>query len=285
MTNLKAIFVSKATLDDVPLITDFVVQLAEYEELRHEVDFKPSQYEDYLFKAPTPPNPEVLLVKGVENDVLGFALFIHILPYVIHLEDLFVRPEARGRGAGVALLSKLAQIALERDVTSLEWACLDWNEPSLKFYKSIGALPVENRVHFRITGEALSRPEKYRHSFLIKENIGIPVLLEACNREGVCLAKMSYTLSFTTFLATPVVLVTAIEWDSADFAPVAALFDHLVQIANDNNFKRVDVRINPTSQNPIAGLLTSEFKAFEMKGWIPLSLSGDALRQLALKNQ
>ena len=271
--------ISLATIEDVPKITDFVVQLAEYEKLRHEVNFTESQYEEYLFTATNPPSPEVLLVRDSASDVIGFALFINILPAVIHLEDLFVKPDARGKGAGIHLLSRLAQVALTRGIASLEWACLDWNTPSLNFYKSLGAEPIQDRVLYRITGSALQRKVTNWGAFQIEESAGSPVGLAAVNSDGIALANLSYSLSFTTFLGTPVILVTEIGSEQTD--AISVLIEHLIQIACDNKFARIDIRINPSTQHKLVDLLVSEFNAFEMAGWIPFSLSGAPLEQLA----
>ena len=94
---------------------------------------------------------------GVE---VGFALFFHNFSTFlgkagIYLEDLFVTPEHRGKGCGRALLKKLAQIAVERGCGRLEWACLDWNKPSIEFYKSLGAVPMDEWTVYRATGDTL----------------------------------------------------------------------------------------------------------------------------------
>ena len=104
---------------------------------------------------------EVLLAEQ-DGRPVGFALVFHNLSTflgraVIYLEDLFVRPEARGRGAGKALLRELARLALERGCGRLEWACLDWNAPSIAFYRARGAVPMEDWTTYRLTGESLRR--------------------------------------------------------------------------------------------------------------------------------
>lgn len=104
---------------------------------------------------------EVLLAEQ-DGRPVGFALFFHNFSTFlgragIYLEDLFVRPEARGRGAGKALLRELARLALERGCGRLEWACLDWNAPSIAFYRARGAVPMEDWTTCRLTGESLRR--------------------------------------------------------------------------------------------------------------------------------
>ena len=106
---------------------------------------------------------EVLLAEQ-DGRPVGFVLFFHNFSTFlgragIYLEDLFVRPEARGRGAGKALLRELARLALERGCGRLEWACLDWNAPSIAFYRARGAVPMEDWTTYRLTGESLRRME------------------------------------------------------------------------------------------------------------------------------
>lgn len=142
---------------DVPLILQFIKDLAVYERLDHLVVCTEEQLRDVLFGERR--YAEVLI--GEEGIVpAGFAVFFHNFSTFlgrpgIYLEDLFVRPEMRGRGYGKALLARLARIAQERQCGRVEWAVLDWNEPSIQFYKSLGATPLEDWRTFRLTGEAL----------------------------------------------------------------------------------------------------------------------------------
>jgi GNAT superfamily N-acetyltransferase len=276
-----ALSVVKATLNDVSTVTDFVMQLAVYEKLGHEVSFSDSQYASCLFTSPIAPSPEVLLIRDIGEITLGFAVFIHILPAVIHLEDLFVSPLARGKGAGSKLLASLAKLAIEQDVQSLEWACLDWNVDSLNFYRKIGAIPIVNRELYRITGDSLQRQPTNIGAWRLEETAGLPRSVELFSESGESVATVFFTLSFTTFLATPVVLVTEIKHKANDLTSLKIPIERLVEIANDNNFKRIDVRIDPRSQAEIAAMLETEFGAFQMTGWIPFSLSGAPLRALA----
>jgi len=146
-----------ATADDVPLILTFIRGLAEYERLAHECIADEEKLRRTLFGNTR--FAEVILAEE-DGAPAGFAPFFHnystfLAAPGIYLEDLFVKPELRGRGIGKALLVRLAQIARERGCGRLEWAVLDWNEPSIKFYKALGAKPMDEWTVFRVTGEAL----------------------------------------------------------------------------------------------------------------------------------
>ncbi|MGH3146597.1 MAG: GNAT family N-acetyltransferase [Rubrobacter sp.] len=148
-----------ATEDDVSLILSFIRELAEYERLSHEVVATKEALRDSLFGERRV--AEVVL-GYLGDDPAGFALFFHTFSTFlgkpgIYLEDLFVRPEFRRAGVGRALLLHLARLAKERDCGRLEWSVLDWNEPAIGFYKSIGASPVAGWTVYRVTGEALER--------------------------------------------------------------------------------------------------------------------------------
>jgi GNAT superfamily N-acetyltransferase len=147
-----------ATFADLPLIAQFIRDLAEYEKLAHEVRFDEAVLGDRLFGAR--PYAEVLIGE-IDGTPQGFALFFHNFSTFegkpgIYLEDLFVRPDARGSGLGQALLARLAALALERDCARLEWWVLDWNEPAIGFYKKLGAKPMDEWTTFRVEGDALS---------------------------------------------------------------------------------------------------------------------------------
>jgi GNAT superfamily N-acetyltransferase len=148
-----------ATRDDIPLVLEFIRGLAEYERLAHEVVATEEVLHRTLFGERRV--AEVILAFEDERAV-GFALFFHSYSTFlarpgIYLEDLFVRPEARGRGIGRALLSRLAAIARERECGRLEWAVLDWNEDAIRFYRSLGARPLDEWTVFRVTGDELHR--------------------------------------------------------------------------------------------------------------------------------
>jgi GNAT superfamily N-acetyltransferase len=148
-----------ATVDDVPLILQFIRELAEYERLLDDVVATEEMLRDELFGGQ--PRAEVILCDEGETPA-GFALFFHNFSTFrgragIYLEDLFVRPAFRGKGYGKTLLKALAKLAVERNCARLEWAVLDWNTPSINFYKSLGALPMDEWTVFRVTGDALSK--------------------------------------------------------------------------------------------------------------------------------
>jgi GNAT superfamily N-acetyltransferase len=147
-----------ATVDDVPQIFAFIRALADYERLLHEV----VATEDGLRGALFGPRPYAEVVLAEDAGVpLGFALFFHTFSTFLgqpglYLEDLFVIPEARGRGVGKALLTQLARLAVERGCGRVEWAVLDWNAPAIRFYDSLGARPNDEWTVYRLTGDPLA---------------------------------------------------------------------------------------------------------------------------------
>jgi GNAT superfamily N-acetyltransferase len=153
------IAIRPATPADLPLIAQFIRDLAEYEKLAHEVRFDGAKLGANLFG----PRPHAEVVIGeLDRTPQGFALFFHNFSTFegrpgIYLEDLFVRPAARGSGLGKALLAHLAKLCTERDCARLEWSVLDWNEPSIGFYKSLGARMMDEWTVMRVDGDALIR--------------------------------------------------------------------------------------------------------------------------------
>ncbi len=141
---------------DVPVILSFVQKLAAYEQLEDRVVATDELLREWIFRKG---KAEVLLAE--ENGIpVGFALFFHNFSTFmgragIYLEDLFVLPETRGKGYGRALLVRLAAIAVERGCGRLEWSCLDWNAPSIGFYRSLGAAPMDEWTVYRLTGDTL----------------------------------------------------------------------------------------------------------------------------------
>jgi len=138
---------------DVPLILQFIRDLAEYERLSHAVIATEERLRASLFGSPR--FAEVLIAEENQQPV-GFALFFHnystfLAQPGIYLEDIFVKPEARGRGYGKALLMRLTQLARERGCGRVEWAVLNWNQPSIDFYKALGAVPMDEWTVFRLT--------------------------------------------------------------------------------------------------------------------------------------
>ncbi|MEO6390526.1 MAG: GNAT family N-acetyltransferase [Pyrinomonadaceae bacterium] len=149
--------IRNATPADIPLVMELIRALAEYEKLSDRVTATPDLIEQALF-GPRP-MAECLIAES-DNCAAGFALFFHNFSTFIgkpgiYLEDLFVKPEFRGCGLGKALLARLAQIALERDCGRMEWAVVDWNEPSIKFYRALGAESLDDWEIFRLKGQAL----------------------------------------------------------------------------------------------------------------------------------
>lgn len=141
---------------DCPLILDFIRALAVYEKMLDDVVATEELLEEWIFRQK---KAEVLFAVKDGQEV-GFALFFHNFSTFlgragIYLEDLFVRPECRGAGYGKALLRQLAKIAVERGCGRLEWACLDWNQPSIDFYLSLGATAMDEWTVYRMTGETL----------------------------------------------------------------------------------------------------------------------------------
>lgn len=148
-----------ATPADVPTIASLIRCLAEYEKLSHEVELDEAKLDEHLF-GPRP-YAEVLMAE-VNGQAVGFALFFHNYSTFlgrpgIYLEDLFVLPEHRGRGLGKGLLVGLAKLAAERDCGRLEWSVLDWNEPSIRFYESLGAVAKKEWIIYRTTGASLAK--------------------------------------------------------------------------------------------------------------------------------
>lgn len=155
-TNNKPSF-RHAQRNDVPLILKFIKDLADYEGLLDEVVADEATLEEWIFNRE---KAEVIFAMEGDTEV-GFALFFHNFSTFlgrsgIYLEDLYVMPEYRGKGYGKALLSKLAQIALERGCGRLEWWCLDSNTPSIDFYLSLNAEPMDEWTVYRIAGDTLT---------------------------------------------------------------------------------------------------------------------------------
>ena len=142
---------------DTPLILNFIRALAEYEKMADLVVADEALLGDQLFHKK---NAEVIFAME-EGKEVGFALFFHNFSTFLgrsglYLEDLYVLPEFRGKGYGKALLQKLAAIAVERGCGRMEWWCLDWNQPSIDFYKALGAEPMDEWTVYRLTGETLT---------------------------------------------------------------------------------------------------------------------------------
>ena len=148
---------SNAQRNDVGLILQFIRELADYEKMLSEVVADEATLEEWIFDKQ---KAEVIFALEGEKEV-GFALYFHNFSTFlgragIYLEDLYVKPEYRGKGYGKAILKKLASIAVERGCGRLEWWCLDWNKPSIDFYRSLGAEPMDDWTVYRIAGETLT---------------------------------------------------------------------------------------------------------------------------------
>lgn len=148
-----------ALIEDVPIILELIRELATYERAPNEVTATEEQLVDVLFGER--PAAEVLLAFEGKSPV-GFAVFFHNFSTWLgrpglYLEDLFVKPEKRGKGYGRVLLVELAKIARERGCGRMEWAVLDWNEPAIKFYRALGAKPMEEWTVFRLTRDGIAK--------------------------------------------------------------------------------------------------------------------------------
>ena len=156
---MKTFRIRPATPADVPIILELIRDLATYERAPSEVTATEERLLQVLFGEK--PVAEVLLASEGEEPV-GFAVFFHNFSTWLgrpglYLEDLFIRPEHRGKGYGRALLVDLAKIARDRGCGRMEWAVLDWNEPAIEFYKKLGARPLDDWKIFRLAGEGIAR--------------------------------------------------------------------------------------------------------------------------------
>jgi GNAT superfamily N-acetyltransferase len=150
--------IRRATVADVPVILELIQALATYERAPNEVSATPEILRETLFGEK--PAAEVLLLFEKET-AAGFAVYFHNFSTWlgrpgVYLEDLFVRPEHRGKGYGRALLVELAKIARDRNCGRMEWAVLDWNEPAIQFYRKLGAKPMDEWTVFRLTRDGIA---------------------------------------------------------------------------------------------------------------------------------
>jgi GNAT superfamily N-acetyltransferase len=154
-----ALSIDAATSADIPVILGLIRELAAYEHLEHQVVGTPEALELALFGAA--PSAAALIAR-VAGEPAGFALYFHnfstfLCKPGLYLEDLYVRPDFRGRGVGKHLLVYLAGLAVQRDCGRFEWAVLDWNRPARDFYESLGAASNAEWINYRLTGDALRR--------------------------------------------------------------------------------------------------------------------------------
>lgn len=155
---MKESSIRSAKVTDIPIILEFIKGLAKYENLTEQVSATEELLKESLFERKI----AEVIIEEYEGEPAGFALFFHNFSTFlgkpgIYLEDLYVKPEFRGKGLGKNLLSYLAKLAIERNCGRLEWACLDWNEPSIKFYKGLGALPMQEWTSYRLCDESLNK--------------------------------------------------------------------------------------------------------------------------------
>ena len=156
-TTIDNFVLRSTTIEDCPLILRFIQELADYEKLSHEVVATAEILEETLFGATA--YAEVFIGE-FNSQPVGYALFFHNFSTFtgrpgIYLEDIYVRPEMRGKGFGKSMLSYIAKIAVERNCSRVEWSVLDWNEPSIQFYRSIGAIPMDGWTVQRLHGDVL----------------------------------------------------------------------------------------------------------------------------------
>lgn len=154
--NKNSVIFRYAEPSDTPIILQFIKELAEYEKMSDQVIATEELLNHWLFEKK---KAEVIFAQ-VDNEIVGFALFFHNFSTFlgkagIYLEDLYVKESCRGCGYGKAILRQLAKIALERDCGRLEWWCLDWNKPSIDFYLSLNARPMDEWTVYRLSGDTL----------------------------------------------------------------------------------------------------------------------------------
>ncbi len=157
--SVPGLVIRKVVQQDTALIVALIKELAEYEHLAHEVTTTEKKLEESLFGET--PFAEVVIAE-YDGEPVGFAVYFHNFSTFlgrpgIYLEDLYVRPASRGKGVGRALLMYLVQLAKKRNCGRVEWAVLDWNEPAIKFYRSLKATPLDEWTVFRLTGKALDQ--------------------------------------------------------------------------------------------------------------------------------
>ncbi|MEA4816765.1 MAG: GNAT family N-acetyltransferase [Lachnospiraceae bacterium] len=155
---MDGLIIRKAEKKDVPVILDFIKRLAEYENLSNEVEATEESLSKWIFDEE---KAEAVLVLA-SGKYVGFAVYFYNFSTFlgkggVYIEDIFVKPEYRGKGYGKALFKYLAKMAKEKGCGRLEWSCLDWNRPSIDFYLSFGARPMDEWTIYRLAGEALDK--------------------------------------------------------------------------------------------------------------------------------
>lgn len=157
-TKLADVKLRFAEINDVSVILKFIRELAAYENMLNQVAATEDLLKEFLFQR----QMAEVIIGEYRSEPVAFALFFHNFSTFlgqpgIYLEDLYVKPEMRGKGIGKTMLSFLAKLAVTRNCGRLEWACLDWNEPSIKFYKQMGAVPMDEWTVYRVQNEALAK--------------------------------------------------------------------------------------------------------------------------------
>jgi GNAT superfamily N-acetyltransferase len=158
-TDIEGFTLREAAAEDVPVLLSLIRELAVYEKLTDQVTATEESMKLSLFGIR--PGAEALLGE-LHGEPVAYAVYFHNYSTFagrlgLYLEDVYVKPELRGRGMGKSILSFLARLAKERGCARFEWSVLDWNEPSIRFYRSLGAVPLDGWTIFRMTGEALDR--------------------------------------------------------------------------------------------------------------------------------
>jgi GNAT superfamily N-acetyltransferase len=156
-TKVKNFYLRFAEEKDVSIVLEFIKELADYEKLTAEVVATEEILKESLFER----KMAEVIIGEFEGKPVGFALFFHNFSTFlgkpgIYLEDLYVKPQMRGKGLGRAMLSFLSELAIERDCGRLEWSCLDWNKSSIDFYKNLNAVPMEDWTVYRLSNKSLS---------------------------------------------------------------------------------------------------------------------------------
>lgn len=155
-TQIEGFRIRKAERTDIPVVLELIKELAEYEKMSDDVVATPKLLEEWIFDKE---KAQVLLGEA-DGEIVGMALYFYNFSTFlgragIYLEDLFVKPSMRGSGMGKAQLTQLARIAVEEGCGRMEWSCLNWNAPSIGFYKSLGAVPMDEWTVYRLTGDVL----------------------------------------------------------------------------------------------------------------------------------
>ena len=155
-TQIEGFRIRKAGREDIPVVLELIKELAEYEKMSDDVVATPKLLEEWIFDK----EKAHVLLGEAEGEIVGMALYFYNFSTFlgragIYLEDLYVKPSMRGSGMGKALLTRLARIAVEEGCGRMEWSCLNWNTPSIGFYKSLGAVPMDAWTVYRLAKDVL----------------------------------------------------------------------------------------------------------------------------------